>query len=162
MTHADGNSFQIRSALATGADEVWAHVTTPAGINGELAPWLRMTIPREMRGRTLRDVKVGQPLGRSWLLLFGVVPIEYDDIALDGLDALGFSEASTMLTQRRWRHDRRIEPTPTGCAVSDRVAWVPRFPGAGLLPRFIVPVLFRHRHAQLRRRFGAAEPVLEE
>ncbi len=34
------------SRLAAPAADVWRWVTTPDGINDELRPWLRMTIPR--------------------------------------------------------------------------------------------------------------------
>ncbi|MCA9557580.1 MAG: hypothetical protein H6704_07195 [Myxococcales bacterium] len=147
-------TFTLSTALAAPADIVWWRVTTPAGINDELAPWLRMTVPAPMVGRTLADVPVGSPLGRSWLLLFGVLPVEYDAITLARVEPLGFVEASSMLSMRAWGHARSVTPTPTGCTVTDRLTWTPRLPGLGALSSMIVAALFRHRHARLRRAFG--------
>ena len=65
---------------------------------------MRMTVPRRLRGKTIDDVEPGEGLGRSWLLLFGLIPFDYDDL---GLAELGpghrFLERSTMLTAHRHR-----------------------------------------------------------
>ena len=48
------------------------------GINDELRPVLRMTAP----GSEILDLAAIRPpprLGRSWLLLFGALPIDVDD-----------------------------------------------------------------------------------
>ena len=42
---------------------------TEEGINDELAPLLRMTMPPGLRGKTVDTVEVGAELGRSWILL---------------------------------------------------------------------------------------------
>jgi len=43
--------------------------------------------------------------------------------------------------------------------VTDRVTWEPRFPGAGFVPSWLVPALYRHRHRSLLRLFGGtSEP----
>jgi hypothetical protein len=57
-------TFTLTAALAAPADVVCRRVTTPAGINDVLAPWLRTTVPAGLAGRTLDDVPVGVPLGR--------------------------------------------------------------------------------------------------
>lgn len=64
------------------AARVWWDATCFDTINDELMPLLRMTSPREWSGRTLDQVVPGQRLFRSWLLLFGVIPIDYDDICI--------------------------------------------------------------------------------
>ena len=60
-----------------------------------------------------------------------------------------------MLSQRRWEHDRTIDPQGTrACTVTDRVRFEPRLP---IPPSLLLPVLrafFRRRHRRLRRRFG--------
>ncbi len=70
------------SALAADAERVWAWVTTFAGVNDELRPWLRMTAPRRLRETTLDEVELGRRVCRSWVLLGGVLPVEYDDVTL--------------------------------------------------------------------------------
>jgi hypothetical protein len=125
------------------------------GINAELAPWMRMTVPRGLESLDLETVEPG-PLGRSWVLLFGLIPFDYDDIGLERIDAgRGFLERSKMLSQRFWEHERTIEPLGDGaCEISDRVAWEPRIPLPGRLLRPLFRAVFRHRHGQLQRHFG--------
>ena len=137
---------------------MWEHVTTVRGINDELAPWLRMTSTRELRANGISAVRVGQRVCRSWVLLLGVLPIDFDDITLERLDPpSGFLERSTMLSQRAWEHERTLEPSgPDGgrCVITDRISYEPRVPAPDALLRGIYTAIFRHRHRRLRRRFG--------
>lgn len=127
------------------------------GINAELGPLLRMTVPRGLGDLELARLEPGH-IGRSWILLFGLLPIDYDDLALERIEpGRGFLERSTMLSQRHWEHERTIEPQPDGgCTICDRIAWEPRPPLPGRLLRPLFGAVFRHRHRQLRRHFGAA------
>ena len=144
-----------RSFLAADPRDVWAAATTWEGINNEFRPLLRMTAPREVRERGLDGVVVGERLCRSWLLLFGVLPIDYDDITIERLDpGRGFLERSTMLTQRRWEHERTIEPAAGGCTLTDSIRYEPRLPIPDALLRPLFAGIFRYRHGRLRRRFG--------
>ncbi len=54
----------------------------PEGIDAELRPVLRMTAPRAWTSKALETVAPGTWLGRRWLLLFGVLPIEYVNITI--------------------------------------------------------------------------------
>jgi ligand-binding SRPBCC domain-containing protein len=148
------------STVSASAEDVWRRVVTPDGINHELGPWMRMTMPRSLRGKTIDDVEAGQRLGRSWLLLFGVIPFDYDDLALAELErGRRFLERSTMLSMRRWEHERTVEPAGEDrCQVTDRVAFEPRrgvawIPGSTRLTRVILTRLFAHRHRRLAAYF---------
>jgi hypothetical protein len=149
--------FRIASSLRAEPAAVWERAMSAAGINAELRPLLRMTTPRGLDSLDLHGLERG-PLGRSWLLLFGVLPIDYDDIGLERIEpGRGFLERSTMLSMRLWEHERTIEPGPGGGAtIVDRLAWEPRLPLPGRLLRPVVAALFRHRHKRLRRHFGGA------
>jgi ligand-binding SRPBCC domain-containing protein len=154
--------IRIRSRLGAPPKTVWERVITPEGVNEELRPLLRMTVPRGLDGFGIEDVRPGERIGRSWVLLFGLVPFDYDDIRLERVDpGRGFLERSRMLSQRLWEHERTLEPLDGGCALSDRIAWEPRLPLPGTLLRPLIALVFRHRHRRLRRRFGgdAAEYV---
>jgi hypothetical protein len=146
----------VASRLLARPDRVWDRVITPAGINDELRPILRMTVPGGLERLDPAAVELGRPLGRSWVLLFGVIPCDIDEITLVRLEeGRGFLERSRMLSQRTWEHERTLEPAAEGgCLLTDRVRWEPRLslPGAPLRPLF--RAIFRHRHARLRRRFG--------
>ena len=149
--------FQIASSLRAEPAAVWERAMSAAGINAELAPLLRMTTPRGLGSLDLHGLEPG-PLGRSWLLLFGLLPIDYDDIGLERIEpGRGFLERSTMLSMRLWEHERTIEAAAGGGAsIVDRLAWEPRLPLPGRLLRPIVAALFRHSHKQLRRHFGGS------
>src|SRR4051812_8968969 len=97
--------FEVRTNVAAPADAVWLRVTTPEGINDELAPVMRMTMPAAMRGKSLADLSPGAHLGRSWLLLFGLVPFDYDDLFIAEIRPGHFLERSTMLSMRVWEHE---------------------------------------------------------
>jgi len=139
------------------ADEVWSRVTTPAGINHELGPWMRMTIPRGWDGFSLADVQPGTKLGRSWVLLFGVIPIDYDDLGIDEIGDRFFRERSTMSSARSWQHERWVvadEQAPESCVLRDRIEfvsrhWIAVLPGARRAHRAIIAALFRHRHRRV-------------
>jgi ligand-binding SRPBCC domain-containing protein len=147
------------TALPAAATEVWERVVSPEGINDEMGPWMKMTMPRSMRGKTIADVEPGQRIGRSWILLFGLIPFDYDDLGLAELEpGRRFLERSTMLSMRRWEHERTVAPSDGGCAVTDRVSFELRRPLAAFgLTRPIAAMIgrfFAHRHRRLVARFG--------
>lgn len=146
-------SIDVSTALGATADEVWAHASTMEGVNHELGPWVRMTVPAAACGKRLVDVEVGREAFASVLLLFGVLPFDRHHVTLERIHERGFDEESWSWLQRRWRHERRVEPTRGGCVVIDRLTVAPR-----LAPSFLVkPVvewIFAARHRKLRSSFG--------
>ena len=151
--------YRISSDLAAAPDAVWELVTSMAGVNQELMPLVRMTVPAALRDTRIDDVAPGRPVGRSWLLLFGLVPVDFDDLTIAELGpGRRFLERSTMLTQSRWEHERSVTEIDGGCRVIDRLNWQGRIFGLGAIYRLAVPLLFRHRHSRLRRRFGELSP----
>jgi ligand-binding SRPBCC domain-containing protein len=144
-----------RSRLDAAPADVWAWITTWAGINDELRPWLRMTAPRLVRERGLAELVVGERLCRSWILALGVIPIDYDDITVVRVDeGRGFLERSPMLSQSLWEHERTLEPADSRCLITDRVRYQPRGPIPARALRPVLAAIFRHRHRRLRRHFG--------
>lgn len=144
----------VSSELEAGAEAVWARAIDPAGINYELGPLMRMTVPRGLEDFGFDDPKPGR-IGRSWVLLFGLVPFDYDDITIVRVEpGRGFLERSSMFSQRLWEHERTLEPLGDDrCRVTDRVAWEPRLPLPGALLRPLIHATFNHRHRRLRLRF---------
>jgi ligand-binding SRPBCC domain-containing protein len=148
-------SVQQESVLAARPDAVWARVSTFAGINDELRPLMRMTAPARVRALEPADVVLGERVFRSWVLLFGVLPIDYDDLTLIALEpGRGFHERSSMLSMRVWEHERWLSAEGEGCRIVDRLSFQPRLPGMGPLIERFIRMTFRHRHKRLRRRFG--------
>jgi ligand-binding SRPBCC domain-containing protein len=149
--------ISVSSRLDASPAAVWDRVMTPEGINDEMRPYLRMTLPRGVERLDPESVEIGTPIGRSWILLFGLLPFDYDEVCLARLEpGRGFLEHSKMLSQRVWEHERTLEPAGDGCLVSDRVSWQPRLglPGRPLRP--VIAWFFRHRHKRLRQHFGGA------
>jgi ligand-binding SRPBCC domain-containing protein len=148
-------SFVIESPLRAPADRVWAHASSFAGINRELWP-LRMTHPPGHARLTPETTPLGRPAFRSWILLFGLVPVDFDDLMLIELEpGRGFSEVSRLFSAREWRHRRTVTPAAGGCVVRDEVTFVPRWPRAGPVLARVYRLAFELRHRVLRRRFGA-------
>jgi ligand-binding SRPBCC domain-containing protein len=143
------------SVVAASQEAVWERVSTFEGINHELGPLLRMTAPAHVRALEPADVVLGERIFRSWVLLFGVLPIDFDDLTLVALEpGRGFHERSRMMSMRVWEHERTLDPVDGGCRVADRLSFEPRIPGMGpLLERFI-RATFRHRHRRLAQAFG--------
>jgi ligand-binding SRPBCC domain-containing protein len=143
------------------AEQVWARVVTPEGINDELRPWMTMSMPRGAESLTVDSVPVGEPIGRCWLRLFGVVPFDYDDLTIAELrPGQGFHEESTMLSMRLWRHERSVTPEGDGkTLVRDRLTFEPRAPMRLLTPVLGAGIraLFGHRHRRLVRHFAGQD-----
>jgi hypothetical protein len=144
------------SVVSASASEVWERVITEEGINDEMRPWLRMTMPQSLRGATIDDVRVGEPLGRSWILALGLVPVDYDDLCLAELEpGRRFLERSQMLSMRLWQHERIVEPDGNDAArVTDRLHFELRrvpaaIPGAARFAAWMVARFFAHRHRRL-------------
>lgn len=143
--------FRVSSRLAARPDEVWARVASREGINDELWPVVRMTLPA---GASLRTGS----LGRSWILLGGLVPIDYDDLHIAELEpGRGFRERSRLASASAWHHDRHLDPLAGGgCRVVDEIGFEPRVRALGGLQALVLEAMFRWRHRRLRRRFGGA------
>ncbi|WP_104106171.1 hypothetical protein [Nocardioides sp. 616] len=136
---------------------VWERAVHPDGINDEMRPWMTMSMPRAAAGLTVDTVPLGKPVGRAWLRLFGLIPFDFDHLTVVEVDpGTRFLERSTMVSMRRWEHERRMLPVADGTWVHDRVTFQPRLPVPGLaavLAR-VIDAFFKHRHRRLRRFFA--------
>ena len=146
------------SELRADPDEVWRWVTTPRGVNHELGPWVRMTVPTAWAGSSIADVSSGTRLGRSWLLFLGIVPFDFDDLYVAEVAPRRFLERSRLLSAPSWEHERSVVPTTLGCRVHDEVRLVPHrwvhAIGLSRLQLRLVGAIFTHRHRRLRVRFA--------
>jgi ligand-binding SRPBCC domain-containing protein len=144
------------SELAASPEAVWERIASMQGINHELGPWMRMTAPR---GAELSPsaVPLGERWFRSWILLFGVLPFDYDDLCVERLEpGRSFLERSSMLSAASWEHERTLEPATGGATVlTDRVVFRPRLGFSRRPHRAVIAAIFRHRHRRLRAFFGS-------
>jgi ligand-binding SRPBCC domain-containing protein len=153
--------IERESVVDAPADDVWARVVTPEGINDELRPWMTMSMPRGADSLIVDNVPIGVPIGRAWMRLFGVLPFDYDRLCIAELDPeRGFDEQSTMMSMRQWRHQRSVTPDGDSKAVvRDRITFELRAPLRPATPIVAAGLraLFRHRHGRLQRYFGGRQ-----
>ncbi len=157
------NTITVRtsSEINCPAEELWARITSQAGINDEMRPVLTMTLPGPFRGHSIADVTPGTHIGKSLLLLFGVIPVGYDDITIAAIEpARMFLEESTMTGMRIWIHHRTLQPKGETTVVTDEVTLAPNallslIPGSPKLFHAAASAFFNHRHRRLRRATGS-------
>lgn len=147
-----------RSVVDARIDDVWERVTSMDGINYELMPVMSMRLPAGVGDISLSSVVVGEPVGRFGVTLFGVLPFDYDDMTIVGLEpGRSFHERSTMRTARTWEHERTLSPVGDGSQtqIYDRLTFTPRVPGTGRVHAWIITWVFRHRHRRAAKHFAS-------
>ncbi len=154
-------TFEISTRLAAPAADVWDFAVSPDGINDELSPLVGMTMPEGIDAdMTIDDAPVGEPLGRSWIKLAGILPVDYDDLYLaERGPGLRFVERSKLGSASFWQHERQVlAATDDECEITDRLEIEVRTPlrlvGGGHVAPLVVRALFTHRHKRLAERWG--------
>jgi hypothetical protein len=148
-------TFIERSSLISApAADVWARVVAPEGINDEFWPWLTMSMPEGASDLSIDTLELGRPVGRSWIRLFGVLPVDYDDLTIADVEpGRRFLEQSRLFSAPQWQHERIVEPVDAASSrVTDRLTFTPRR-GFGLLGPSIIRLIFWYRHRRLVRYF---------
>jgi len=141
--------FQVSSTLEVTPMEV-AGLLTMKGVNKELSPLIRMTAPSEWSDRAISEWPTGRTLFSSWILLFGVIPIDRHSFFFQSIDRQrGFVEESSSLTNRLWCHSREIDWSGSSCRITDTVEFQCRLPLLGYLLAPVYRFVFRHRHKVL-------------
>ncbi|MCV7064829.1 hypothetical protein H7H51_02350 [Mycolicibacterium farcinogenes] len=160
--HTQEHVFQKVSEIDCPVDRVWDRVTTQEGINDEMGPYLKMTMPRQFRGQSIADVTPGTRIGKSFLLLFGILPFGFDDITIAEIEpGRMFREESIMTGMRIWVHHRTLEPLGYKTIVTDEITLAPQapmglIPGWGKLMSRVLSAFFSHRHRRLNRTLTGA------
>ena len=151
--------FERSTLLAADTATVWAHALSMTGVNKELFPLARMTYPAGAEKIRPNRRLLGKRLFRSWILAFGMLPIDYDDITIVELDdGHRFLERSPMFSQREWSHERTVTPAGQGSLISDRVSFTPRIRLFGPLQHLVFRFAFWLRHRNLIHLFGSPKP----
>jgi hypothetical protein len=148
--------LEFQSRLSADAERLWQHATSMAGVNYELGPLVRMTVPRRVRGLRVDDAPLGKVAFTSIVLAGSVLPVDLHRLRIVEVGpGHRFLERSSSLLQACWEHERWIEAEAGGgCRINDRLAIDPRLRPAAPLTRTIVRRLFERRHRRLRARFA--------
>jgi hypothetical protein len=126
-------------------------------------PFFLMTTPKGVQ--SLGDVQIapGTRMFRSYVFLFGFLPIDYSDMTLLELkEGQGFVEQSPMGSMKLWRHERRIDPCPSdsnAVLLVDQLTFQPRM--AKRLVGWFIRQVFIHRHRVLRDNLGGFQPDIQ-
>lgn len=151
-------SLRFESNLYEPAERVWEWITSVKGIRAEMWPYFVMTVPKSIRSLNDLQIKPGVRMFRSYVLLFGILPIDYSDMTLLELTAgRGFIEQSPMGSMKLWRHERRIAPSlsePGAVSLVDQITFQPRL--ANRLVGWFIRRVFIHRHKVLKANLGGA------
>lgn len=148
--------FEVTSTLAVSPTKFWEHARSMKGVNAELMPLARMTVPADLAGHALNEQAVGRVLFKSWILFFGFIPVDYHALVIAEIDEEHFLERSSSLIHHLWEHERRIEADPEGLILRDRLRFRPRLPLLGYLLKPIYQFVFGHRHRRLQQIFKAS------
>ena len=153
---SDTISFRFESKLRASTERVREWITSVKGISAEMWPYFRMTVPKGIVSLNDVDIKFGVRMFRSYVFLFGVLPIDYSDMTLVELNVgEGFIEQSPMGSMELWRHERRIVPCPSdpnAVLLVDQLTFQPRM--AKRLVGWFIRRVFVHRHKVLKVNFG--------
>ena len=148
-------NLRFESELHAPVARIWEWITSIEGISTEMWPYFRMTTPKGVR--SLNDVQIepGIRMFRSYIFLFGVLPIDYSDMTLIEITPdQGFIEQSPMGSMKLWRHERRIAPspsTPSAVLLIDHLTFQPRI--AKHFVGWFIHRVFIHRHRILKANF---------
>jgi len=86
-------SLRFESTLRASPERVWEWITSVEGISAEMRPFCRMTTPKKMHSLANVRVEPGTRMFRSYVFLFGFMPIDYSDMTLVELTpGVGFVE----------------------------------------------------------------------
>lgn len=146
-------TLSFETTLAANPEQLWAWITSFDQIEKEMAPLLRMSAPKGFQNLAAVSFQPGVPLFRSWILLGGVVPVDFSDLTLISMTpGVGFVEQSRMGSMKLWRHERMLHPVASGCRITDTLTFQPRL--GGRLTVAFVRRFFAHRHKMLKKHLG--------
>ena len=148
-------SLKFESKLKATPEQVWQRITSVEGLTSEMKPLFTLTAPKDIK--TLDDifVKADKILFRSWILLGGILPIDFTDLRLKSLDpGKGFVEESNMGSMKYWRHERKVVPAGQGYTfVIDELTFEPRY--LKTVSAATIKFFFNHRHKNLRKHWNS-------
>ncbi len=78
--------LRFESKLRAPRERVWEWITSVNGISAEMWPIFRMTAPKNFSSLSDLVIEPCVRMFRSYVFLFGILPIDYSDMTLLELD----------------------------------------------------------------------------
>jgi len=147
--------FSIETLIDTDKQRLWQHITQMKNVNAELMPFVKMTYPKDKSEIGNNDVPLDEILFKSYILLFGFIPIDIHYLKLDKIDfGNAFYENSTTFTHKYWKHTRTLTAQGNKTLVRDEVHFLPRFAPLGNVMLPVIKRVFENRHEKLKKNFN--------
>lgn len=147
-------SFMFETPLDAKVELLSQDLLNMKGVNYELSPIVRMTVPRDWAYERLSNWPVDKELFVSVVLLLGVLPVDLHFFRMSEAGCYGFQENSASLMNRTWMHNRRIEAIGGASKVIDIVEYQSRMPFLAVVMMPLYKFIFAHRHAKLVAKYG--------
>ena len=147
--------YEISSVIpGVSQDLVWDRINTWGGVNYELGPLVKMSVPSAYP--RVSDIPAdGECHFTSSILLFGFIPIDAHKFGLRAVDPPNyFDECSENRMMSCWTHKRTITAVDGGVLVTDQCGIEPRFAILGGLLLTVYQFIFRRRHRRLAKFFA--------
>jgi hypothetical protein len=148
--------LRFASVLAAPPGVVWERASAVRGANDELWPLAKMTFPIRLDCRTPPEQVVGRHF-TSWMLAFGIVPVDRRTVEIEVFEEGRFRECSTSWLQGRVCHERTAVAADDGWTVlTDTLVLGSHGRLVDALLRTAIAPTFRRRHRRLRHHFDKA------
>jgi len=143
-------TFEIESILPVEPIRLYLELLNINGVNCELAPYIKMSAPKQWRTKPISEWPVGEFLFSSRVTLLGLIPIDSHGFKFSAVSESGFTETSKTLMNKEWNHTRSIVKAGEGSKVRDHIEYKSKlgFMGYILLP--MLKAIFKHRHNKLK------------
>lgn len=147
-------SFTISSLVKKEIQEVSSELLTMKGVNYELMPLIRMSMPPDHLSKSIVKWPVGSVIFTSTVFLFGIIPVDKHKFRLVKTDQFGIEERSTALSNLEWNHLRQITHTNEHTEISDVVEFKPILQISGYFMLPIYKSIFKHRHKRIMKKYA--------
>ena len=147
--------LHFESVLDAPPSVVWERAVALSGANDELWPLAKMTFPLRLDSHTPPEEVVGRRF-RTWMLAFGVLPVDHRTMEIEVFEECRFRECSNSWLQGNVCHERTADVADHRSTVlTDKLVVQSRGRLADALLRRSITMTFNHRHRRLRRHFDS-------
>ena len=146
--------FEMETSLAVSPDQLASDLLLMSGVNYELSPLLKMSVPQTWAAKPISDWPVNNNIFSSTILLFGFIPIDLHRFKFLSVHGMGFKESSKTLLNSLWSHQRTISSNGSGAKVTDVVYYKSKLGFLGYLFKPLYQSIFAHRHKRLKSKYA--------